>query len=136
MTKSAHPLDVGELMHVSSATPGAAMAAASWAWQFRDQLPRIDVKPARNLDDRLQSQAPLPPLNLPQLRPVDAASDGGRFLAEPQFDPARPHTFAEYAGGFVERGGLGLGQDRYMKRGRVHQQVADLMDRTVDINDE
>jgi hypothetical protein len=108
MAKSAHPLDVGELMHVSSATLGAAMAAASWAWQFRDQLPWIDVKPARNLDNRLQSQAPLPTLNFPQLRPVDAASDGGRLLAEPKFDPARPHTFAEYTGGFVERGRLGL----------------------------
>ncbi len=109
MAKSAHPLDLGELVHVSSATLGAAMAAGSWAWQCRDQLPRIDVKPARDLDDGLQSQAPLPALNFPQLRPVDAASDGGRFLTEPEFDPARPDTFAEDAGGFVERGGLGLG---------------------------
>ena len=31
---------------------------------------------------------------------------------------------------------VSMTQDRYMKRGRVHQQVADLMDRTVDINDE
>jgi integrase len=31
---------------------------------------------------------------------------------------------------------VSMTQDRYMKRGRVHQQVADLMDRAVDINDE
>ena len=31
---------------------------------------------------------------------------------------------------------VSMTQDRYMKRGGVHQQVADLMDRTVDINDE
>ena len=31
---------------------------------------------------------------------------------------------------------VSMTQDRYMKRGRVHQQVADLMDRMVDINDE
>jgi len=109
MAKSAHPLDVGELMHVSSAPPGAAMAAASWTRQCRDELPRIDVQPARDLDDRLQSQAPLTTLNLPQLRPVNAASDSGRFLTEPEFEPAHPYTFAEYAGGFVERGRLGLG---------------------------
>ena len=31
---------------------------------------------------------------------------------------------------------ISMTQDRYMKRGGVHQQVADLMDRAVDINDE
>ena len=31
---------------------------------------------------------------------------------------------------------VSMTQDRYMKRGGVHQQVADLMDRTVDMNDE
>lgn len=31
---------------------------------------------------------------------------------------------------------VSMTQDRYMKRGCVHQQVADLMDRAVDINDE
>lgn len=29
---------------------------------------------------------------------------------------------------------VSMTQDRYIKRGRVHQQVADLMDRAVDIN--
>ena len=31
MAKSAHPLDLVEIVHVSSATLGEAMAAASWA---------------------------------------------------------------------------------------------------------
>jgi len=31
---------------------------------------------------------------------------------------------------------ISMTQDRYMSRGRVHPQVADLLDRTVAINDE
>lgn len=54
--------------------------------QPASQLASIDLKALRDFHDRLEPQAPLTPLGLAELRPVNPAPDRRRLLAQAQFD--------------------------------------------------
>lgn len=82
-----------------------------WRGKSTDELPRVNAKGSRDLEDVVKAQVRLPSLDLTQVGPVEAGALRQAFLAESERFSLCSHTRPEVAGCLGQRrlGGGGHG---------------------------
>lgn len=66
-----------------------------WRLETAEEIAGVDPESGRNFQDVVEGRIDLSSLESGEVGPVDAATSGGGFLAQFQFQPPRPYPFPE-----------------------------------------